>query len=142
MEAPDQEDQQPQVASRAWYGASISEFLQTRPETVVGQLTTHSEFAVLPTQTEAWLAQIRLLKEHLAGLTGAIFFEFNIPRMGRRVDAVLVIGPVVFVVEFKVGENHFERAAVDQAWDYAPVLRFPWRAVPNRIRIVEQWQYN
>jgi hypothetical protein len=83
MEAPDQEEQQPQVASRAWYGASISEFLQAQPETVVGQLTTHSEFAVLPTQTEAWLAQIRLLKEQLAGLTGAIFFGFNIARMGN-----------------------------------------------------------
>jgi DUF2075 family protein len=123
MEAPVQEDQQAKVASRAWYGASISEFLQARPETIVGQLTTHSEFAVLPTQTEAWLAQIRLLKEHLAGLTGSIFFEFNIPRMGRRVDAVLVIGPVVFVIEFKVGENLFERSAVDQAWDYALDLK-------------------
>ncbi len=78
---------------------------------------------MLPTQTEAWLAQIRLLTEHLAGLAGSIFFEFNIPRMGRRVDAVLVIGPAVFVVEFKVGENLFERSAVDQAWDYALDLK-------------------
>lgn len=68
---------------------------------------------MLPTQTEAWRAQIRLLKKHLAELAGAIFFEFNIPRMGRRVDAVLVIGPAVFVVEFKVGENLFERSAVE-----------------------------
>jgi hypothetical protein len=123
MEAPAQKEQQPKVASRAWYGATISEFLQSRPEAVVGTLTTHSEFAVLPTQTDAWLAQIQLLKEHLAGLTGSIFFEFNIPRMGRRVDAVLVIGPVVFVIEFKVGENLFERSAVDQAWDYALDLK-------------------
>lgn len=123
MEASAQEGQPLSFASRAWYGASISEFLQAQPETVVGQLTTHSEFAVLPTQTEAWLAQIFLLKEHLAGLTGSIFFEFNIPRMGRRVDAVLVIGPVVFVIEFKVGENLFERSAVDQAWDYALDLK-------------------
>jgi hypothetical protein len=123
MEAPAQEDQQLPVASRAWYGASIADFLRSQPDAVVGQLTTHSEFAVLPTQTEAWLAQIHLLKEHLPGLTGSIFFEFNIPRMGRRVDAVLVIGPVVFVIEFKVGENLFERSAVDQAWDYALDLK-------------------
>lgn len=123
MEAPAQEEQIPKVVTRAWYGATIAEFLQVQPETVVGQLTTHSEFAVLPTQTEAWLAQIRLLKEHLTGLSGSIFFEFNIPRMGRRVDAVLVIGPVVFVIEFKVGENLFERAAVEQAWDYALDLK-------------------
>jgi len=123
MDAPALEDQQPLVVSRAWYGASIYEFLQSKPEAVVGTLTTHSEFAVLPTQTEAWLAQIRLLKEHLVGLTGSIFFEFNIPRMGRRVDAVLVIGAVVFVIEFKVGENLFERSAVDQTWDYALDLK-------------------
>ena len=49
--------------------------------------------------------------------------EFNIPRMGRRVDAVLLIGPVVFVIEFKVGESVFERAAVEQVWDYALDLK-------------------
>jgi hypothetical protein len=123
MEASTQDDRPSKLVSRAWYGASISEFLQSQPDAVVGALTTHSEFAVLPAQTEAWLAQIRLLKEHLAGLTGSIFFEFNIPRMGRRVDAVLVIGSVVFVIEFKVGSNIFERAAVDQAWDYALDLK-------------------
>jgi hypothetical protein len=123
MGAVGHEGQNLKVASRAWYGASIDEFLQAQPDTIVGQLTTHSEFAVLPTQIEAWLAQIHLLKEHLAGLTGSIFFEFNVPRMGRRVDAVLVIGPVVFVIEFKVGENLFERSAVDQTWDYALDLK-------------------
>jgi len=111
------------ASSRAWFAASIAEFLQTQPETVVGHLSANSEFAVLPTQTEAWLAQIELLKPQLVGLAGSIFFEFNIPRMGRRVDVVLVIGPVVFVVEFKVGENLFERSAVDQAWDYALDLK-------------------
>lgn len=43
--------------------------------------------------------------------------------MGRRIDAVLLIGPVVFVVEFKVGEKQFERSAVDQVWDYALDLK-------------------
>lgn len=123
METPILEEQKTKAASRAWYGASVAEFLQSLPETIVGQLTTHSDFAVLPTQAEAWLAQIRLLKEQLAGLVGTIFFEFNIPRMGRRVDVVLVIGPAVFVIEFKVGENHFERSAVDQVWDYALDLK-------------------
>ena len=52
-----------------------------------------------------------------------MFLEFNIPRMGRRIDAVLLIGPVVFVIEFKVGESTFDRAAVDQAWDYALDLK-------------------
>jgi DUF2075 family protein len=113
----------PVISSRAWYAASISEFLEAAPDSIVGRLTTNSDFAVLPSQKDAWLAQINLLHANLAGLTGSLFFEFNIPRMGRRVDAVLVIGPVVFVVEFKVGENLFERSAVDQAWDYALDLK-------------------
>ena len=118
-----EEHQQTTTASRAWYGAPVADFLKSGSDSIIGQLTTHSEFSVLPTQTEAWLAQIDLLKAQLAGLTGSIFFEFNIPRMGRRVDVVLVIGAVVFVVEFKVGENLFERSAVDQAWDYALDLK-------------------
>src|SRR5204863_1267903 len=57
------------------------------------------------------------------GLAGSIFFEFNIPRMGRRIDVVLVIGPVVFAIEFKVGEKAFDRSAIDQVWDYGLDLK-------------------
>jgi len=69
------------------------------------------------------LAQISLLQDQLSGLTGSVFLEFSIPRMGRRVDAVVLIGPVVFVLEFKVGERTFDRAGVDQVWDYALDLK-------------------
>jgi hypothetical protein len=111
------------VSSRAWYEASIAEFLQTQPDTIVGQLTRNSDFSILSTQKDAWLAQIDLLQARLGGLKGSIFFEFNIPRMGRRIDSVLLIGPVIFVIEFKVGETAFDRAAVDQVWDYALDLK-------------------
>jgi len=109
--------------SRAWYGASVSEFLQTQPDTIVGRLTKNSDFALLPTQKDAWLVEISFLQACLVDLTGSLFLEFNIPRMGRRIDAVLLIGPVVFVIEFKVGESEFERAAIDQVWDYALDLK-------------------
>jgi hypothetical protein len=111
------------VSSRAWYDASIAEFLQTLPDTVIGRLARNGDFALLSTQKDAWLEQIRLLQTCLVGLAGSLFLEFNIPRMGRRIDAVLLIGPVVFVIEFKVGESMFERAAVDQVWDYALDLK-------------------
>ncbi|RPJ14851.1 MAG: DUF2075 domain-containing protein [Deltaproteobacteria bacterium] len=111
------------VSSRAWYDASIAEFLQTLPDTVIGRLARNGDFALLSTQKDAWLEQIRLLQTCLVGLTGSLFLEFNIPRMGRRIDAVLLIGPVVFVLEFKVGESVFERGALDQVWDYALDLK-------------------
>jgi hypothetical protein len=90
---------------------------------VLGQLTANCEFALIPTQRDAWLAQIEFLRSQLEGLSGSIFFEFNIPRMGRRIDVVLVIGPVVFAIEFKVGEKTFDRSAIDQVWDYGLDLK-------------------
>ena len=43
--------------------------------------------------------------------------------MGRRIDTVLLIGPVVFAIEFKVGDASFDRAAIEQVWDYALDLK-------------------
>lgn len=111
------------TASRAWYGATIAEFLETPPSYVFSELANNREFALLSTQKSAWIAQIDLLRHHLVGLSGSLFLEFNIPRMGRRIDAVLLIQSTVFVVEFKVGESGFDRASIDQVWDYALDLK-------------------
>jgi hypothetical protein len=111
------------MSSRAWYSASIAEFLQTQPESIFERLARNTEFTLLLTQREAWLAQITLLHQCLVDLTGTLFLEFTIPRMGRRIDTVLLIGPAVFALEFKVGERTFDRAAMDQVWDYALDLK-------------------
>jgi hypothetical protein len=108
---------------RAWSWSSIREFLQTDSDTIVGRLAKNSDFTILPAQRDAWLAQIHLLQAQLGGLAGSLLMEFSIPRMGRRIDTVLLIGPIVFVVEFKVGDSVFDRAAVDQVWDYALDLK-------------------
>jgi Uncharacterized conserved protein (DUF2075) len=108
---------------RAWFHAAIDRFLETDSRAVVGQLTTNTDMDIVPAQVEAWTHQIHFLKARITGLTGSIFLEFNIPRMGRRIDCVLLIGPIVFVVEFKVGEARFERSAIDQVWDYALDLK-------------------
>lgn len=109
--------------SRAWYGDSFERFRQADPNFVVGTLLKNSEYNVLPTQKDAWLAQVGILRRALEGLSGTVLLEFSIPRMGRRIDAVLLIGPVIFAVEFKVGEATFGRAAIDQVWDYALDLK-------------------
>lgn len=111
------------VASRAWFEASIEEFRHTPAVAVFGRLAQDPEFDLELNQKEAWITQIAFLQTALVGLTGRLFLEFNIPRMGSRVDAVLLIGPIVFVVEFKVGESKFDRAAIDQVWDYALDLK-------------------
>jgi hypothetical protein len=120
MPDPQQLDE---TVSRAWYCAPIHEFLSAVPDSVVGRLTRNCDFAVLPTQRDAWLEQIRLLQEHLTGLAGLVLMEFSVPRMGRRIDTVLLVGPLVFVLEFKVGDTAFERQAIEQVWDYALDLK-------------------
>src|SRR6266496_5460045 len=108
---------------RFWYGASVAEFVGTSAEKIVGQLTLNSSFDIDRIQAAAWLAEIEFLQSKLSGLAGSILFEFNIPRMGRRIDVVLVVGPVVFAIEFKVGEKTFDRSAIDQVWDYGLDLK-------------------
>ena len=113
----------PEIYARAWYGATIDEFLRTELDAIVGRLSLAGSHDLQQTQREAWVQQVVILKDALAGLSGSIFFEFNIPRMGRRIDVVLLIGPRSFVVEFKVGRTDFDRAAIEQVWDYALDLK-------------------
>jgi hypothetical protein len=109
--------------SRAWYGSSIDEFHRCSSDEILGALATNSEFAVETTQRDAWLEQIEVLNKALMGIAGDLFLEFNIPRMGKRIDAVVIVGPVVFAIEFKVGADTFDRAAIEQVWDYALDLK-------------------
>jgi hypothetical protein len=122
-------------SSRAWYGASIKEFLGSLPATIFGVLAQNPEFDLATTQKQAWLQQISFLQTHLVGLSGMLYLEFQIPRMGTRVDAVILVGPVVFVVEFKVGESKFDRLSVEQVWDYALDLK-NFHAASHGVTIV------
>jgi hypothetical protein len=109
--------------TRAWYAASVEAFLAASGDAVVGQLVRNAGSAILDTQVGAWRVQFDVLRSQLAGLTGTVMFEFMIPRMGRRIDVVLLVGPVVFAIEFKVGAAQFDRAAIEQVWDYALDLK-------------------
>jgi len=71
---------------------SIAELLLAPPESVVGHLAVNSTFADDPAQKQAWLAETEFLQARLAGLIGSVFLEFNIPRMGRRIDACWWLG--------------------------------------------------
>jgi len=104
---------------RAWYSASIQDFLTQSTETVLGFLARHSALAMEPLQRDAWLETIHLLKQHLAGRAGHLLLEFNIPRMGLRVDAVLLVGGALVMLEFKVNERAASTEAKNQAWEYA-----------------------
>lgn len=108
----------------AYYDADIQDFLAADEAAVLGALTLCHGFALEHQQKHAWLGQIQLLHSHLPPtIAGRIYFEFSIPRMGKRVDVVIVAMGVIFVIEFKVGSHSFDSYAIDQAHDYALDLK-------------------
>jgi Uncharacterized conserved protein (DUF2075) len=106
-----------------YYSDIISNFLLKSNEEIIGSITLSNNFDSTYTQNKSWEQQIKILKSALQGLNGTIFFEFSIPRMGKRVDCLLIIENVVFVMEFKVGEIEYLSYNVDQVWDYALDLK-------------------
>lgn len=110
-------------SSNAYYAADVAIFIATAPETILGTLTANSVFAVDVPQRDAWLWQLDTLKPALHGIDGKIFLEFVVPRIGSRIDAVLIAGPAIFVIEFKVGEREIKREDLNQVWDYALDLK-------------------
>jgi hypothetical protein len=109
---------------REYYSDSISNFLGSLPEIILGILTKNSEFDVSVSQRDAWQEEIDILRDILRNYEGEILFEYSIPRMGRRIDAVLLIQHAIFVLEFKVGEKRFLSYAIDQVFDYALDLKY------------------
>lgn len=108
---------------RSFYSDSIVNFIKTSPEEIIGRLALGNQFSLEQTQRDAWLVEIQILKEVLSPYKGSIYFEYSIPRMGQRIDAVVLIGPVIFVLEFKIGEKEYPSYAIDQIMDYALDLK-------------------
>jgi DUF2075 family protein len=109
------------VSGRAYYAACVSDFLAQHDDTVLAALATSSAFAIETTQRDAWRAQIKVMRHALVGVdaSGLVAFEFAVPRMGKRIDVLVVVSGVVVVIEFKVGEREFTSDAMNQVWDYA-----------------------
>ena len=80
-------------SSWAWYQAPIAEFLAETNDSVIGALATGSQFPITPAQRLAWQAEVDLLKSWLDGVSGEVLLEFTIPRLGGRIDAVVLTGP-------------------------------------------------
>jgi hypothetical protein len=108
---------------REYYSDTIANFLTTTPNEILGELVKNHEFALEQTQRDTWLEEIYILQNTLQPYTGSIYFEYSIPRMGKRIDVVLVTGSTIFIIEFKVGEHEFTTHAIDQVWDYALDLK-------------------
>jgi hypothetical protein len=105
--------------TRSYYSNTISDFLRDDETRILGQLSLHHNHALEDLQKNAWIKQIAILKDTLQKIdSGQIYFEFSIPRMGKRVDNVLIINDLIFVLEFKVGDNQYQKHSIEQVVDY------------------------
>ncbi len=109
---------------REYYSDTIANFKNSNSSEILGKLVQTNDFALEQTQRDAWLTEIDILKTALGSYSGSIYFEWSIPRMGKRVDVIVIIGPTIFVLEFKVGEAEFLSSAVDQVYDYALDMKY------------------
>ena len=112
--------------SRCLYNSSFKNFINTDNNTIFGELCDKYHGEALTTTREAWKSEISLMKNVITSLStddGEIIFEYDIPRLGKRVDVVLLLEGIVFCLEFKVGETRILEADVDQVLDYALDLK-------------------
>ena len=109
---------------RAFYSASIKEFREESSYSVLGKMAESNPFDLTDMQRFAWGEEIAILKDQLHGIEdGRILFEYTIPRMGKRVDTVLLYKGLVILLEFKVGDDEYRKATFDQVLDYALDLK-------------------
>ena len=107
-----------------FYHNHIRGFLADSDDTVLGALARNNAFELTESQRNAWLFEISFLKQILHDESeGQIIFEYSIPRLGKRIDAVLLLHGIVFVLEFKVGATDYIRQDLEQVWDYALDLK-------------------
>ncbi len=109
---------------RYYYADTIHDFLQKDRYAIFGELTANDQFAAEDLQKNTWMAEITILKRELAQFPdGDILFEYTIPRIGDRIDNIVLHQGIVFLLEFKIGDSAYTKASIDQVLDYALDLR-------------------
>jgi len=105
--------------TRSYYSKSITDFLAEHETKIFGELSSKHNHSLEDQQKNAWKRQITILKDSLSQFKkGQIYFEFSIPRMGKRVDNILIINDFIFVIEFKIGDSEYQKHSIEQVVDY------------------------
>jgi hypothetical protein len=108
---------------REYYSDSLSNFKVTSPDQIFATIAKNNDFPLEQTQRDAWIEEINFLQKALTQYQGSIYFEYSIPRMGKRIDVIVLIDSAIFILEFKIGEKEFLSSSLDQVWDYALDLK-------------------
>jgi len=124
---------------RSFFSDELSVFLRKSSNEILGEITNNNIFNLKDTQKRAWIQQILILKDQLSSFNeGRIIFEYVIPRIGRRIDNVFIHKGIIFLFEFKAGENEHKKHAIDQVMDYALDLKnFHQKSIDKIIAPIE-----
>ena len=112
--------------ARCLYNSDFATFLYTDPDSIYRILDDNYHGDALTTTRDAWKAEIEIMKSvvsYFCDDNGQIIFEYDIPRLGKRIDVVLLYRGIVFCLEFKVGESKILETNIDQVLDYALDLK-------------------
>ena len=113
-------------SNRFLYDRDIRLFLESDKNLILGLLCDNYHGDALTTTREAWKGEIEILQSALApwaDLDARVIFEYDIPRLGKRIDVVLLLNGIIFCLEFKVGESRVLENDIDQVLDYALDLK-------------------
>ena len=124
------------MPNRCLYIATLKEFLDQERLAVLGALHNNYHGDAITTTDEAWMGEIDVLQQVLVPWkdeNAQIIFEYEIPRLGKRIDVVLLLRGIIFCLEFKVGQKDALQVDVEQVMDYALDLKNFHRFSHDRV---------
>lgn len=122
--------------NRCLYNNSFTGFLSETDDAVFGKLCDRYHGDAQTTTRDAWKGEISIMRDLLfrfGDKTGEIIFEYDIPRLSKRIDVVLLYKGIIFCVEFKVGESRILETDIDQVLDYALDLNYFHKFSQDRV---------
>ena len=114
------------MINRYFYRTTLSDFINSSVDAIFGCISRNDEGDSVAEQKFAWSEEIEVMQNVLRPWkedNGEIIFEYSIPRLGKRIDVVLLLRGLVFVIEFKAGQNTYMQADMEQVLDYALDLK-------------------
>lgn len=124
------------MVKRSYYSNDIQSFLNQDNYSIFGEITTNDQFSAEDLQKNTWNREIEILKRELSQfLGGYIIFEYTIPRIGNRIDNIVIYKGIIFLLEFKVGEKKYPSYAIEQVTDYAFDLSCFHKESHNRLLV-------
>ena len=96
------------MINRYFYKSSLSEFAKESSDSIFGKISRCDEGDSVAEQKFAWSEEIEIMQQisqSWMNENGEIIFEYSIPRLGKRIDVVLLLRGIVFVIEFKAGQD-------------------------------------